>query len=86
MRGGNSGMRGVWPSKERVGQVSERHGIESVVRIVRLEYDRCGEFGMTPAPEDYRIAIEHWLRFGELPSQVAESEAMPHPAEEGESK
>lgn len=49
---------------------SDRHDIDHIVKVVRAEYARTMEFGMTPAPADYRYAIEDWLRDGVMPGEV----------------
>jgi hypothetical protein len=51
-----------------MNMIEDRHAIERIVEIVRAEYARTMEFGMSPGPEDYRIAIEAWLRDGRRPS------------------
>lgn len=49
----------------------DRHDIEEIVRIVRLEYQRCMEgCGQTPAPADYKWAIEQWLLHGLTPQEA----------------
>jgi hypothetical protein len=47
----------------------DRHDIDHIVRVVRAEYACTMDFGMTPGPEDYRIAIEEWLRYGAMPGE-----------------
>lgn len=55
----------------------DRHSIAEITRIVILEYERCMEFGMTPAPMDYKIAIECWLRYGMTPLETQAAETDP---------
>lgn len=56
------------PSDQRAWTYEDR--AKRIERIIRLEYERCAAFGMTPGAGDYGIAVRRWLLDGAEPGKA----------------